>query len=582
MIRLRSLAVVALLPLVACSSRVVSIDVTVLTMRCTPAGSPKVTATASDGVDHYQAVISGADFQSITKVFTPGGAIALDQIPPGSNRVIALTGYKGDPSGTGATPLAFGQSVPFTVPEDTSQKVSVTILLKPAGVFTGVPTIADASKCATLTTPRAGHTATLLNDGRVLFTGGFSLKADAGTSYAVESNSANWVFRDDAEIFDPATNTSTSVSAAMTYQVQTLDGGSTTNYDDTAFHAATLLGDGTVFVSGGEQGGGANPEARPNTMLFDPTASTWQASYMSYAYPDGGSTGAINRSRHVSIADANGRAIVVGGIDYEDTGGLGFRVPVLADTPMWLDSTTGLFQPITNTQGQQVDILRDNAHGTTVLGGSAVAVVGGDLLDAGLADPPILFFQYAPIVDSRGNPTSVSNMLEQPLYEAQPGIGLYRTHAAAAVLGPEQHLMVVAGGTGPDGGLMQNAVIVDSTVSNTQLSLTTPGRGRNDPCAVALADGRVLVAGGQTNGITTSNQADLYSESSYSYNATGPTSTAQAKVETDLPSMLQGRYLHTCTVLQDGSVLIAGGVSEENNTFNVLDSLELYVPVPLK
>ncbi|MBS2030277.1 MAG: hypothetical protein JST54_20410 [Deltaproteobacteria bacterium] len=579
MIRLRSLAAIALLPLVACSSRVVSIGVTVLTKRCTPTGSTAVTATASDGVDHYKVVISGADFDPITKIAAPG-AIELDAIPPGSNRVLAITGYKGDPSGTSATPLAFGQSVPFTVPTDPSQKVQVTVLLKPAGEFIGVSTTADATKCATLTTPRAGHTATLLNDGRVLFTGGFSLKPNTSTSYPVASDSTNWVFRNDAEIFDPATNTSTAVSA-MTY-VDT-DGG--VHDDDTAFQAAALLQDGTVFVSGGEVGSGANPQARPNTMLYSPGGDSWQAGYMSYSYVDGGSSGAISRSRHTSAADSSGRAIVVGGIDYQDLGG-GFRQAVLADDPIWLDPATGQFHGITDIYGAPVDIYRENARSAAVLGNSALAVVGGDVLDAGLADPPIIFFQYSNISDSNGNPTSVMNMLAQPLYEADAGMGLYRSHAAAAVLGAEQHLMVIAGGTGPDGGLMQTAAVVDSTVSSTQLPLATPGRGRNDPCAAALADGRVLVAGGQTSATQTSNLADLYSESSYTYNAptrtTGPSSSAQAKVETDLPSMLQGRFLHTCTVLNDGSVLIAGGVNEDSGKFTVLNTLELYVPVPVK
>ena len=496
--------------------------------------------------------------------------------------MLALTGYKGDPSGTSATPLAFGQSVPFTVPTDPSQKVQVTILLKPAGEFIGVSTIAHPDTCATLTQPRAGHTATLLNDGRVLFTGGFSLKPNTSTSYPVASDSSNWVFRNDAEIFDPSTNT-TSAASAMTY-IDT-DGG--VHDDDTAFHAAALLQDGTVFVSGGEVGSGANPNARPNTMIYTPSADAWQAGFMYSPYPDGGSTGALNRSRHVSLADSSGRAIVVGGIDYVDTGGLGFRVPVLADNPIWLDSN-GQFEAITDLYGDPIDIQRVNAHAASVLGGFALAVVGGDLLDAGLADPPVLFFQYSNIVDSNGNPTDVLNMLAQPLYEADAGIGLYRTRASAAVLGPEQHLMVIAGGTGPDGGLMQGAAVVDSTVSSTQLSIATAGRGRNDPCAAALADGRVLVAGGQTSATATSNFADLYSESSYAYTAPNPsahtpaTSTAQAKVETDLPSMLQGRYLHTCTVLQDGSVLIAGGVNEDSGKFTVLNTLELYVPVPVK
>lgn len=71
--------------------------------------------------------------------------------------------------------------------------------------------------------PRAGHTATLLADGRVLIAGGFS---SAGAAYSM------------AEIFDPATASFTPVAVQGT--------------EERGSHVAIALADGSVLMLGGE------------------------------------------------------------------------------------------------------------------------------------------------------------------------------------------------------------------------------------------------------------------------------------------------------------------------------------------
>jgi hypothetical protein len=120
-------------------------------------------------------------------------------------------------------------------------------------------------------------TTTLLPDGRVLVAGGYW----TGTPMVLSS----------AELFDPATGTWTntgSMSVART------------------FHAATILPNGKPLVCGGwniDHTG--NPTNIPSVELYDPATGTWTTN------------GYLNtpRSEHAAISLANGKVLVIGGVD---------------------------------------------------------------------------------------------------------------------------------------------------------------------------------------------------------------------------------------------------------------------------
>ncbi len=83
-----------------------------------------------------------------------------------------------------------------------------------------------------LATPRSLHTATLLPDGRVLLVGGYTASGiDPNSGSAYYTNSTN-----SAEVFDPATE-----SFSFTVEMAVPRAG----------HAATLLQDGRVLITGG-------------------------------------------------------------------------------------------------------------------------------------------------------------------------------------------------------------------------------------------------------------------------------------------------------------------------------------------
>ncbi|HEU4769724.1 MAG TPA: kelch repeat-containing protein, partial [Pyrinomonadaceae bacterium] len=128
------------------------------------------------------------------------------------------------------------------------------------------PSAGTFSATGNMNAARADHSATLLADGRVLIAGGRDGAGSLSTT----------------EIFDPATGTFAS-------------GPSLSNAR--AGHSATLFGDGRVFIAGGDGGGSAE--------IIDSALSGSTAA--------GSMSGA--RSMHSAALFADGRVLVVGGRD---------------------------------------------------------------------------------------------------------------------------------------------------------------------------------------------------------------------------------------------------------------------------
>ena len=124
-----------------------------------------------------------------------------------------------------------------------------------------------ATQAATLMTQaRSYHTATRLNNGTVLITGGLDASGAPLQS---------------TEIYDPATGRFTAAGTMPSKSVN---------------HTATLLPSGKVLILGG---------GNSSAQLFTPGTGTWAA---------GGSMGS-NRSYHTATLLGNGKVLVAGGAD---------------------------------------------------------------------------------------------------------------------------------------------------------------------------------------------------------------------------------------------------------------------------
>jgi N-acetylneuraminic acid mutarotase len=181
------------------------------------------------------------------------------------------------------------------------------------------------TQAASLQTARDGHTATLLEDGRVLVVGGYNL-------------AQRWLA--DAEVYDPAADTWNVVPPLYSHGVQhsatrmadgrvLVVGGcindgicterveifdpqtdtwfeATPLWSDRASHSALLLDSGLVLIAGGGSASGAPVDG--DALLYDPVLNAWR------------STGAMvnPRVQASAVKLPDGRVLVAGGMTLED------------------------------------------------------------------------------------------------------------------------------------------------------------------------------------------------------------------------------------------------------------------------
>jgi len=253
------------------------------------------------------------------------------------------------------------------------------------------------------------HTATLLASGMVLIAGGYG-DTSVGTS---------------AEIYDPASGSLTPTVGTMAIA--------------RACHTATLLTDGKVLIAGGFD----------NTAeLFDPATETFS------------STGpmAITRQHHTATLLQSGKVLVTGGS---------------GNTAELYDPTTGTFSSTGPMAGAR------SWHTATLLGDGRVLITGG----------------------TDGH----SDLASAELYN--PATGTFSSTTGSMAAARQQHTatllndgtVLVVGGYSASSLVERSAEVFDPTTQSFSGtgSLVTP---RAAHTATLLNDGTVLVTGGTDNG----------------------------------------------------------------------------------
>ncbi len=194
-----------------------------------------------------------------------------------------------------------------------SSSATAELFDPPSGQFTAT---------GSMTISRTGHTATLLNDGTVLITGGNAPGGETAT----------------AEIYGPATGTFRS-----TGNMETIRWG----------HTATLLSDGRVLVAGGIGSGTGNAGYLTSAEIFDPNVGTFTA------------TGSMKLKRwwHEATLLPDGRVLVSGGV---------YLFRTVASGAELFDPASGTF----TTTGSMANMRR--IHTSTLLNDGKVLVTGGE------------------------------------------------------------------------------------------------------------------------------------------------------------------------------------------------------------
>jgi len=192
--------------------------------------------------------------------------------------------------------------------------------------------------------PRSDHVAALLNNGKVLLAGG------VGT---------DWTFLADAELFDPNTNTFTSTGRMTTARES---------------HTSTLLKDGRVLITGGHKDRRANITIYTSAEIYNPASGTFTAT--------GNLT--VKRHKHDAVRLADGRVLIVGGSDERDWDGQYRNAEIY-------NPADGSFTAVKN----DMNASRFKLQGTTILLKNGKVLIAGGANRAEAFDPATNTFSFA-------------------------------------------------------------------------------------------------------------------------------------------------------------------------------------------
>ncbi|HEY2713834.1 MAG TPA: kelch repeat-containing protein [Chthoniobacterales bacterium] len=316
-------------------------------------------------------------------------------------------------------------------------EVIVTGGLDSNGFLVAVSELYDSSKGAWTETGRLPisrnyHTATLLSNGMVLVAGGVG---DAGELTS-------------AELYEPGLGL-WSETGSLT--------------DARHAHTATLLNNGQVLVAGGDNA--TSSEILSSCELYDPQTGTWTA------------TGDLHdaRTTHTATLLTNGKVLVAGGQGKDAT---------LSSAELY-DPATGLW-----TETGNLDTARAN-HSATLLHDGTVLVAGG-FNNNGLGD-----------LDSSEtyNPGTASWSATGNLAAAR------ELHTANLLL---NGMVLVAGGTAANTGSEPVTAELYDPASGAWSDTGSLAVGRYSHTGTTLPDGRVVIAGGLNSTAGTLASTELY------------------------------------------------------------------------
>ena len=361
----------------------------------------------------------------------------------------------GTPTATGSFPVT------VTVTDGIGQSstpVNLTVVVDAHGFKATTGSMAIA---------RASHTATLLQDGRVLIAGGVNTSGDIITAEIYDPNNQSFSLTNnmlhlrpdhtatllkDGRILIAGGNTNTAELYNPNSGGFVATGSMSTSRSG---HTATLLPDDTVLIAGGDATGTAE--------LFDPSTGTFRATTGTMTTP---------RSHHTATLLNNGLVLL--------TGGFGTTAS-LASAELY-DPSTGHF-----TATGSMALARD-VHAATLLNNNTVLITGG--VDSSSSTVQIAAEIYSP---GTGTFSTSGNMVQGVFF-----------HTATLLANGQ---VLVAGGIVQIG--VYTAELYDpvaGTFTETG-SLTTP---RYEHTTTLLSDGTVLVVGGRIDGSTVLNTAELY------------------------------------------------------------------------
>ena len=448
----------------------------------TDSGSPKATARAT-----YSIVISAAQTPAISTTPSPSAGAANKPYSFTFKATGGLPPHTWSQMGALPAGLAFDDRGVLSGKPKAAGSFPITVNVQDSDGRSAIPKefeihvfLHGFGATANMETARAWHTATLLNDGKLLVTGGLDTNGKPISA---------------AELYDPATKDFSRTGSMGIARAE---------------HTATLLKDGTVLVTGGID---ATGNALTTAELYDPATGNFSRT----------SRMASARFHHTATLLKDGKVLVTGG-----SGDPGNKL-----------LTAELFDPVTVTFSPTANMETARFHHTaTLLSNGKVLLTGGTdangnaLATAELFDPatasfsPTSFMETARLhhtatllsngkvlltggTDANGNALATTELFDPATASFSPtGImETARTGHVAVLL--NDRTVLVTGGTDDNGNLLANAELFDFA-EGTFTPTGSMQTARFAHTATLLTSGGVLVTGGgQSNG-NVDTSAELY------------------------------------------------------------------------
>jgi N-acetylneuraminic acid mutarotase len=308
-------------------------------------------------------------------------------------------------------------------------------------------------------------------------------------------------------------------------------------------HAATLLPNGKVLVTGGSDDSGV---VLRSAQLYDPATRAWTAAASMRAA----------RARHTALLLASGKVLVIGGRDGSSN---------LASTE--------LYDPVRNTWSAAASMrLARAGHSTTMLANGKVLVTGGArgpefdvdhgfTASAELYDPRSDRWSAAADMSRASTDQTATLLANGKVLVTSMVPDTDRWYASSELYDPAADswspaapmssprssyvaTLLASGKVLVTGGGGRSAELYDP-VGDTWSAVEHMTEFRFSHTATLLASGTILVSGGVRD--DANETAELYDAVSDTWTPTASMSTA--------------RYRHTATLLRDGKVLVTGGVT---------------------
>ena len=450
------------------------------------------TATAVAATANYTVTASNADGSSSTQVtitIAPG---------PDATLLLPLAVHPGDTWMQASVPVQTGRNYTWTAPNFTGQgtgaihfsagfavgtfNVGVTVSNPSNGrqvsnnATVSVQTGTWLVKSGASSTTHDSGTATRLANGRVLLVGGNTSRTGPVAT---------------TELYDPATDTILAIGSLGEARAE---------------HTATLLADGRVLVAGGSSN---LTDATSSAEIYDPATGLWSP------------TGAMVQPRveHAAVLLADGRVLVAGGYGHNG---------VALDSAEIYDPAQGTWSVTHDAGLNQTRLATARIHPAMALlpDGTALAVGGQD---------------------SDGTPLASTDRFSPAAGTWAAGPTLHSGRTNFAMVQFANGSLLVCGGVDSSFTGVASAELL---TANTWTQAAAMTADRYDHSATVLTDGRVLVAGGTVSGSNT-DSSEIYNPTTDSWAVT--TDGLQPTHLTD------ARSRHSTALLADGKVLVAGG-----------------------